>query len=221
MMILLHGALGSIAQLEDLAAHLDGSDPVFALDFPGHGGKSTDQAFSMELFADSVLAFLAEQNQDKTAIFGYSMGGYVALWLAWKYPERVSSVTTYGTKLEWTPEIAAGMSRMFDPEKIEAKAPQLAETLAQAHGKGHWKTLCRQTADFLQALGQGQGIPFEAFSAIQCPVTIIWGELDHVVSEAESRQVAEAIPNGRFEVFPGGPHLFEQVDAAELIGFMG
>ena len=61
--------------------------------------------------------------------------------MTWKYPERVQSVTTYGTKLDWSPEVAAAMSRMFDPEKIEAKAPQLAEALAQAHGPENWKSL--------------------------------------------------------------------------------
>jgi len=218
--ILLHGALGSAAQLEILQAQMPEGQDAVALDFPGHGKASSNEPFSMRLFADSVLKFLDEKNVAQAEIFGYSMGGYVALWLAWKHPERVCSVTTYGTKLEWNPEVAAGMSRMFDPEKIEAKAPQLAESLAKTHGAEHWKTLCQNTAKFLHDLGNGLGLPPEAFGNIQCPVSIGWGDLDNVVTEAESRKVAEAIPKGLFEILPGGRHLIEQVDAAQLARFV-
>lgn len=219
-MILLHGALGSAAQFEVLNGTKPEHLEVFPLNFPGHGGSANHSRFSMQLFADAVLSFLDEKNQKETDIFGYSMGGYVALWLAWKYPERVRSIVTYGTKLDWNPEVAAGMNRMFDPEKIEAKAPQLADSLGKTHGVENWKNLCRQTADFLTDLGNGHGIAPNAFAEIRCPVRIGWGDQDNVVTEAESRQVAQAIPKGRFETLPGGKHLIEQVDAAQLGGFV-
>jgi len=218
--IFLPGALGSAAQFDLLRAKMPDRSSVFALDFPGHGGLPAETPFSVSLFADAVLQFLEENDFRQVDIFGYSMGGYVALWLAWKYPERVRSVITYGTKLDWTPEVAAGMSRMFDPEKIEAKAPQLAEKLANTHGELHWKELCRRTAAFLQNLGHEQGLSAEAFGAIQCPVTIGWGDQDNVVTEVESQRVAEAIPGGRFVVIPEGKHLLEQVDVRAIVDYI-
>jgi len=220
MKIFLHGALGSAAQFDTLLAQMPEDQSTIALNFPGHGGTPSGQPFSVQLFSDAVLKFLDEKNTAKADIFGYSMGGYVALWLAWKHPTRVRSVTTYGTKLDWTPEVSAGMSRMFDPEKIEAKVPQLAESLAQIHGKEYWKPLCINTANFLQDLGNGLGLPREAFSEMKCPVTIGWGDLDHVVTEAESRRAADAIPQGRFEILPGGKHLLEHVDLEQLAHFV-
>ncbi|MFN0214734.1 MAG: alpha/beta fold hydrolase [Saprospiraceae bacterium] len=220
MNIFLHGALGSAAQMKVLQAQMPENQQNFALDFPGHGGAPNSEPFSMGLFSNSILRFMDEKNIAQTNIFGYSMGGYVALWFAWKHSDRVQTVTTYGTKLDWTPEVAAGMSRMFDPEKIETKAPQLAESLSKAHGTEHWKPLCHKTANFLQDLGNGLGLPSYAYGEIQCPVTIGWGELDHVVTEAESRQVAEAIPGARFEILAGGKHLIEQVEPANLARFI-
>ncbi len=82
MTILLHGALGSAAQLETLQAQMPESQDAVALDFPGHGSASSTEPFSMRLFADSVLKFMDEKNAAQADIFGYSMGGYVALWLA-------------------------------------------------------------------------------------------------------------------------------------------
>lgn len=220
MTIFLHGALGSAAQFDALLAQMPEDQSVFAINFPGHGGLPADGAFSMRLFADAVLEFLDEKSLAQADIFGYSMGGYVALWLAWQHPERVRRVITYGTKINWSPETAAGMGRMFDPEKIEAKAPQLAETFAKTHGSENWKPLCQRTAAFLHDLGSGLGLAPEAFAEIRCPVTIGWGDQDNVVTEAESRQAAEAIPNGRFEILPDGKHLIEQVDTRQLAGFV-
>jgi len=218
--LLLHGALGSKAQFDAIVAQLHNNPKYIALNFPGHGGQGSDGVFSTRLFAESVLAFMEEHGHDEADIFGYSMGGYVGLWLAWQYPERVRSVTTYGTKLEWNPDVASGMSRMFDPEKIEAKAPALAASLAAAHGTTQWKTLCGQTAAFLHDLGAGLGLSAAAYAQISCPVRIIRGDQDHVVSDAESRAVAESIPQGRFEVLPGGKHLIEQVDPKVLAGLL-
>ncbi len=217
--IFLHGALGTAAQFDDLRAQLPKSRSDFAINLPGHGGSPVSEPFSLLLFERAILTFLDEKQIAQADFFGYSMGGYVALWFAWKHPARIRKLITYGTKLEWNPEVAASMNRMFDPEKIESKVPQLAASLASIHGDEQWKNLCHQTAEFLVALGNGHGIPPEAFAQIQCPVTIGWGDLDHLVTEAESRQVAEAIPKGGFKVLPGGKHLIEQVDGAELAHF--
>lgn len=218
--IFLHGALGSSEQFKPMLAQFGDNQSFIPLNLPGHGHAPCDSALSMPLFADAVLQFLEENDIAQTDIFGYSMGGYVALWLAWKHPKRVRSVTTYGTKLDWTPEVAAGMARMFDPEKIAAKAPALAESLTQTHGADHWENLCRQTANFLHDLGNGMGLPASSFPEISCPVRIVWGELDHVVSREESEKAAETIPNGRFEVLSGGKHGIEQVDVQALAGLL-
>jgi pimeloyl-ACP methyl ester carboxylesterase len=132
----------------------------------------------------------------------------------------VQSLKTYGTKLEWNPDVASGMSRMFDPEKIEAKAPPLAASLAQQHGVARWKDLCLETSAFLQELGAGKGLSESAFAQIQSPVTIGWGDQDHVVTESESRKVAELIPGAYLTVLPGGKHLMEQTEKSLLLGYM-
>ena len=215
-LLLLHGALGNAAQFDALCGLLLPEHVAFAPNFPGHGGLPTDAPFSMARFSDYVLRFLEKENIEQTDIFGYSMGGYVALHLAWKHPERVRRIFTLGTKLDWSPETATGMSRMFDVEKIEAKVPHFAEMLAKMHTPLDWKEVCQNTAAFLADLGNGQGLPPEAFSQIACPVTIGLGELDNVVTPEESRAVAESLPNGRFEILMGAKHPIEQADTVLL-----
>jgi pimeloyl-ACP methyl ester carboxylesterase len=194
--------------------------PVFTLNFPGHGGVSADEPFSMELFSGALLGFMTEKNIAFADLFGYSMGGYVALWFAWKYPDRVRQVITLGTKLDWTAETAAGMRRMFDAEKIAAKAPQLAQHLATVHAPLDWQQLCRQTADFLQDLGAGKGIPDAAYAQIQCPVHIGRGDADTVVRLEECEKVARLLSNAYLHELKGVPHGIEGADAVALAGWV-
>jgi pimeloyl-ACP methyl ester carboxylesterase len=216
--ILLHGALGSAAQFNALQALFPREDMVFAIDFPGHGAHIPDEPFSMQLFSEAVLGFMDEKEIPKANIFGYSMGGYVALYLAAHYPDRIARVATLSTKLDWTPEVAAGMNRMFDPEKIEAKVPHFAQALAAQHAD--WKALCRHTAAFLHDLGNGLGIPPDAYAKIDCPVTIGWGDEDNVVSAEESEHVASQIQKGRFEKLIGVKHQLELVDVEKMFKFV-
>jgi pimeloyl-ACP methyl ester carboxylesterase len=86
-LLLLHGAIGASAQLKPLADHLGRAFKVYTPDFSGHGGRAgTDAPFTMALFAADVLQYMALAGLEKAAIFGYSMGGYVGMYLAKHLP---------------------------------------------------------------------------------------------------------------------------------------
>lgn len=219
-LLLLHGALGSAAQFDVLRQELSTDRVVFAPGFPGHGGQNTDAEFSITSFAESVSEFLELQDIPQVDIFGYSMGGYVAYWLARHHPERVGRIITLGTKLSWSPETAARETAMLNPEKIAAKVPAFAQMLAERHAPADWQEVVRKTAGLLHDLGNGAVLGPDDFRAIGCPVVVGLGEADNMVTREESEQVAAWLPNGRFEVLPGVKHPFEQVDQKMLAGWL-
>ena len=106
-LLLLHGALGSKEQFNELEKKLKDSFKTYSINFSGHGGdKIPDEPFSIQLFVQDVLSFLDKNGIDKINIFGYRMGGYVGLFLSRHYPERINKLFTIATKLKWTEEIA-------------------------------------------------------------------------------------------------------------------
>src|ERR1051326_9543575 len=86
-LLLLHGAIGSKVQLEPLASLLGDKYSVHSMNFSGHGGEPLPEQFSIAGFANDVLSYLEGNNLPRVNIFGYSMGGYVALYLARHYPQ--------------------------------------------------------------------------------------------------------------------------------------
>ncbi len=66
------------------------------------GAGETDKpegAYSMELFADDVAAFMAAIGVERAHVSGLSLGAATGLWLAGKHPERVKSLSLHSC---WT-----------------------------------------------------------------------------------------------------------------------
>lgn len=215
-MILVHGALGGAEQFSTLAERLSERFEVHRLDLPGHGAAPLGEApFALASFAASVRSYLHKRGLRRPWLFGHSMGGLVGLLLALEPAPLLGGVITLGTKLEWTPEVAAREIAMLDPEKIEAKVPAFAQTLAQRHSALGWKNLLARTADMLAELGERPPLTAERLAAASVPVFIGLAERDNLVSQAEAQRFAQSLSQGGFWTVAGA-HPLESVETDAL-----
>ncbi len=217
-LLLLHGAIGSSEQLKKLASSLQPGFHVHLFDFPGHGGKELPAIFSIEAFAESAILYLQENNIEKVSVFGYSMGGYVAMYLAKHHPELIDHVITLATKFEWNESIAAKEIKMLQPEIIEKKLPAFAETLQKRHSPVDWKLVLHHTSQMLQQLGNKNILELEDYRSITTPAFVMIGDRDKMVSLDETVAVYNQLPSAQLAVLPATPHPIEQVDVS-LIGY--
>jgi len=214
--LLLHGAIGSAEQLEPLKTHLEKECVVHTFNFSGHGGKPANSPFSIENFAHEVIAFLDERNLDRISVFGYSMGGYVALYLARHYPERIESVITLATKFRWDPTIAEKEIQMLNSEKILEKLPAFAEILRERHSPVDWQQTLASTRELLTALGQNNVLKQEDYKAIECNCLVLLGDRDKMITFEETLEVYKALPNARMGMLPFSGHPIEQTNLDAL-----
>lgn len=211
-LVLLHGALGSEVQFLHWKEELGRYFNVFTFNFSGHGGSPVQELFSIDLFVRNTLEFLATQSPGPFCIFGYSMGGYVALKLAHDHPDQIEKIITLGTKFRWNPEAAAKEVMMMNPEIIEHKVPKFAAMLAERHYPEDWKKIMTSTGEMMTRLGDGQAMTEEEISQIHTPVLVCLGKEDHMVTRDESARVAGCLINGRLKIIDGFKHPFETVD---------
>lgn len=216
--LLLHGAIGSAKQFDTLIPFLANQCNVHTLDFSGHGGKPIPgEPFSIELFAKDVLNWQKENNISTINIFGYSMGGYVALYLAKHHPEKVGKVFTLATKFNWNPEGAAKEAAMLNPEKIAEKVPTFAKALEHKHGE-NWKTVLIKTAEMMINLGNSPTLPLSALAEIKQTIQISVGDKDNMVTLEETIAAYRQIKNAQLLVLPQTQHPFEKVHAEWIAG---
>ena len=91
---------------------------MHTLDFYGHGTEPfRTNRIALQAFAEQVYKWLEEKQIGPISIFGYSMGGYVALYLAAKHPEKVTRIFTLATKFDWNEDIGGKGNQNARPGK--------------------------------------------------------------------------------------------------------
>ena len=215
-LLLLHGALGSEKSLQPLKELLQNDFEVHSFSFQGHGGSELPKnEFTIAGFANEVIAFLDENQIDSAPIFGYSMGGYVGLYLAKHFPERIQRLFTLATKLNWTIEGSQKEASMLNPTLIKEKVPRYALSLEQLHGE-NWEALMQKTAEMMLNLGRNPEVKESDFEQITIPVLLSVGDKDAMVTLEETIFVHLKIKDSQLLILPKTIHPIEKVDVVEL-----
>jgi pimeloyl-ACP methyl ester carboxylesterase len=230
--LVVHGALGSAAQMRPVADALAAIGIPFLVELPGHGETPLPDGsvFGMDAFADAIAAAVTQTgtlSNDGEAeipapvVFGYSMGGYAALLLEARTPRTFGGIVTLGTRFEWTPELAAKEASRLDAAAITAKVPKFADTLAERHARaGGWHRVLDDTAALLRELGGAPLLGAGTLGRIEIPVTIAVGDRDDTVSAEEAERIAGMLQNATVAVLPDVPHPIERVPRESIDSLM-
>ncbi len=218
-LLLLHGALGAASQFKILSNRLKEHYTVHSFNFIGHGGTTIPDQILMPDLVNQLDEYIQKNisEEDVLRIFGYSMGGYVALMLASKENSRIDRIITLGTKLEWNEEIASKEIKMLNPDVIEQKVPAFAEELKNRHQPEDWKLLMNRTAGMMLDLGNNQYLNEEVFKPIKTPCKLMLGDNDNMVTREETIFAHQLIIDSDLVFLPDTAHPIEKVGVELLI----
>lgn len=217
--ILLHGALGSMAQFEELTKALSKDYRVHAFNFIGHGGDTIPEKMKMDDFVNQLGTYI-QQKITKNAgltLFGYSMGGYAALLLASKNTCKIDRIITLGTKLLWDEDMAAIELKMLDSNIIEVKLPDFARELERRHHPADWKLLLKRTGEMMMDLGKNNYLNEETYIQIKVPCKLMIGDNDKMVTMDETVSAFKKIKGASLSVLPSTQHPIEKVKLERLV----
>lgn len=214
--ILLHGALGTQKQFSKLKCELESHFHVHSFDFDGHGENLSDTAFSIDLFTQNLKDYIDQNKLENSIVFGYSMGGYVALNYAKKHPNRLQKIITFGTKFDWTPESSLNETKKLNPDKIQEKIPQFALFLEKSLAPNDWRIVMNKTAQMMLDLGKSDSLKAEDFQKIITPTIVTIGTQDNMVNIEESKFAVSHLKNAEIMELEGFVHPIEQNDVATL-----
>jgi pimeloyl-ACP methyl ester carboxylesterase len=174
--------------------------------------------------SDSIAALaadaLAQAPAERFALAGHSMGGYVALEILRRAPERVERLALLDTHARPdTPEATANRRRLMAlaERDFAAVSAELFPTLvAPAHrsdaglsGKVTEMALATGMEAFLRQeraiIARIDSRPHLA--AIRCPTLVIAGRLDAIMPVALLEELANGIPGARLEVIEDCGHM--------------
>ncbi|MGD9738168.1 MAG: alpha/beta fold hydrolase [Bauldia sp.] len=216
-LVLIHGAYMTIPTNWDaLIPTLAETHQVIAMELQGHGRTSDrDTPISYEGMADDVAALLDHLAIPDAAIFGYSMGGGVALQLAVRHPERVNRLVVASMPLTYAayPDDFHAMIEGMTPD-IFAGGPMEAAHLELGKTPEEFLTLFTK----LRALDlEDFAWPEADFAALTMPTLLIFGDADVVGMDhiAEMHRIfgghtngdIRGLPKAQLLVLPGTTHI--------------
>ena len=85
VILFLHGFLGSLEDWSDIYSDLKGDYSFLLIDLPWHGNSGGVK--SMEDAALSIVSLLNSLGLQSVYLYGYSLGGRLALYLTLRYPQ--------------------------------------------------------------------------------------------------------------------------------------
>lgn len=220
-LLLLHGALGTPSYFNFIKDALQDTYTIHAPAFEGHAMEPlTKSPLRLSHYVDQITHYMDTHQLTSVDVFGYSMGGYVALALAQQFPQRIGKVMTLATKYAWSPEVAAKESSFLKPDTIEQKVPHFAKQLQQTHGEKQWASLVKEVAGMLMDLGEHPLLHKDYMLNIQAKVQVMVGDKDAMVSIDETRQLAVDLPQAYLAVLPNTIHPFEKINQSLLISHL-
>ncbi len=122
-LVLLHGFIKSMAIWDDFAKVFSKEFKVIRIDLPGHGKTPLiEKTHTMDLMAQSVKAVLDNLEIKSCVMVGHSMGGYVTLEFAKKYPEMLKGMCLFHSHAAAdTEEVKENRRRTIEMIKLNRK----------------------------------------------------------------------------------------------------
>lgn len=247
VVLLLHGIAGSSATWEQVLPGLARHATVIAPDLLGHGrsAKPRHADYSLGAHASGVRDLLIALGHERVTVVGHSMGGGVALQLAYQFPDRCERLVLVGT---------GGLGREVHALLRAAVLPGAELVLplmctarvcgaGNAVGRALARVGLRMGADaaemwlsytslvdadarraFLRTLrgvvdvgGQRVSALERLYLAAHVPTLLIWGERDPIIPASHAAAAHDLLPGSRLEVFPGAGHFPHRQDPSRFV----
>jgi len=235
VMLLIHGMAGSSRTWKEVMPLLARRFTVIAPDLLGHGESAKPLGdYSLGAHASGLRDLLSALGIDRATIVGQSLGGGVAMQLAYQHPEMVERLVLAGSgglgrEVSW-------LVRLFALPGAEYLMPLLCPAFVRDHGNHlsrflhqrgwrapHLAEMWRAYASlaepenrraFVRTLravidpgGQSVSAGDRLYLAAGVPTLIMWGDQDPIIPVAHAHAAHEAIPGSRLEIFAGAGHV--------------
>jgi 3-oxoadipate enol-lactonase len=216
-LVLIHGYPLDHTLWNEVASLLEKEFDVIMPDLRGFGQSTTvETPYTISDMADDLAGLLDHLKIEKVLLAGHSMGGYVALAFAKKYPQRVSGLGLVSSQaVADSPEgkdrryqTAADVAQKGVDIVAEAMTPKLS---ADVRVQAFVHTVIERQAPFavigaLKAMAEREDL-LSHLSTVTYPVTLIHGNADALIPIERAKEIKAALPSARFVELQGAGHM--------------
>ena len=219
-LVLLHAFPFDSRMFDSVRADLSAAATMLTPDLRGFGSGPPlgDATPDLALLADDVVDAMDAAGMHRAVLGGVSMGGYVALALLRRHPERVKGLVLVDTRSG--PDDAAaverrqGVAARADGGDVASGPDAIAPLVAAGSSDDIRATLAAiadsvpaATIAWAQRAMAGRPDSTAVLAAASVPVLIVVGEQDAVTPPAAAHEMAAAARDAELVELPGAGHL--------------
>jgi pimeloyl-ACP methyl ester carboxylesterase len=239
LIVLVHGITGRSEQWLPVIDALRDRYRIFAPDLLGHGESAKPRGdYSLGAYASGIRDLLIGLDAEPATIVGHSLGGGIAMQLAYQFPERCGRLvlmSSGGIARDVHPLLRAASlpgSELVLPIITHERILRAGEAIGRALGviglqtgadiaegaRGYASLNDHEArAAFIHTIravidpaGQRISALDRLYLAEALPTLIVWGADDPIIPSHHGEIAHEAMPGSRFELIGGAGH-FPQV----------
>ena len=192
---------------------------VLAPDLPGFGDSEGPPEETIEGMADAMASFLDGKGVSRAVVGGLSMGGYVALAMWRRHPERMAGMILADSRAGPDTESGrAGRYQVIAAVEQQGVASATQHMLPKLMGPGAGDALreevaammARQSPEAVIAALRAMAARPDSFGdlpGIDVPVLLIVGREDVITPPEDARAMRERLPRAELIEIPRAGHL--------------
>jgi pimeloyl-ACP methyl ester carboxylesterase len=234
--VLVHGLAGSSTTWHGVGPALAERFTVVAPDLMGHGESAKPRGdYSLGAYASGIRDLLVALEIDRATFVGHSLGGGVAMQLAYQFPERcerlvlvasgglgrgvspfLRAVSLPGSEYVLGVALAPWLHARLDTagSVVRRLGWRPDDTLAEVWRSYRTLTSAAARAAFVHTVrsvidvtGQRVSAMDRIYLAAAMPTLIVWGDRDRVIPVSHAHDAHAAIPGSRLEILEGSGHF--------------
>lgn len=243
MLLLIHGLGGSRHTWRHLIPALARTHTVIAVDLPGHGDSDPPAGdYSLGAHACAARDLLIALGHQRASFVGHSLGGGVALQIAYQFPERIDRlvlISSGGLGTELAPIlraatlpgaelVVAGLARIpaavtrglitvLPPLASATDADALAGALRGLAGAGQCRAFVRTAHAVIDWRGQTVSASRQLGLLRDVPVLAAWGARDTTIPPHHHQTFAELVPHAVMVEIPDAGHFPHETSPDRLL----
>ena len=235
VVLLIHGITSSADAWEAVIPALAEEHTVIAPDLLDHGGSAKPRGdYSLGAYASGLRDVLSALGHPRATVVGHSMGGGIAMQVAYQFPERVERLALVSSGglgrevglplraatlpgAEWVlplltrrgPRDVLGLaSGLLRRAGLRTRADErgTARGLASLSDPEARRAFLHTARSILDPSGQRVSATDRLYLAEGMPTLIVWGERDPTIPATHGIAAHAAIPHSRLELFPDAGH---------------
>lgn len=240
-LILIHGLTGSKATMIPVREALGEGRKYISVDVRGHGESELTEGYTLETHADDIADLIGKLGLEKADVLGWSMGSYIGLNIAEKYPELIDHMILLCTKPSGkTSSVEAIVTKAgfnmttISPEKMFELILQAAMSPEhyEAMNRGEFKLDLTAVTGIVMSPEAKEAeskslANFDlsgAYDKVTCKTLVIAGEYDGINPAWMGKEVADGIGCPYVEIKGAGhlvPHEQPEAFRKAVFDFLG